>query len=163
MKSLVLFPAAAALAAAAWFPSGPAQEPAVQQEPAQRPDSAAAHEEGGPLEEPMETLDRGMKAMRRTVQDPEKAGEHIARLREMQAAALESFRHCPEPFTPLSETEQIVWRIGFERKMLAVADGLLRLEQALVEQDFEAARAIYSEVGGFKKEGHDTYTPPEEE
>lgn len=148
----------AAATVLAWSPFSPAaQEPAAGQEPAGGP------EEEGPLHEPMETLDRGMKAMRRTVQDPAQAAANIARLREMQAAALEALQHCPEPFIPLSETEQVAWRIGYQRKILAVADGLLELELALVEERFEEAREIFSRLLGLKKEGHDTYTPPEEE
>lgn len=150
---------AAAAAVLAWSPFAAAgQEPAAQE-----PAAGKEHEHEGPLHEPMETLDRGMKALRRTVQDPQKAAENIARLHEMQAAAVESFAHCPEPFQPLSETEQVLWRISYQRKILAVADGLLELEQALVEQRFEEAREIYTRLTGLKKEGHDTYTPPEEE
>jgi hypothetical protein len=148
---------AAAAAVLAWFPfASAAQEPAAQE-------PAAGKGEEGPLHEPMEALDRGMKALRRTVQDPQKAAENIVRLREMQAAAVESFAHCPEPFQPLSEQEQVLWRIGYQRKILAVADGLLELELALVEQRFEEGREIYTRLTGLKKEGHDTYTPPEEE
>lgn len=152
-------PAAVAVSAIAWFPTTEAlQEPARQLDP--RGEQA---EEGGPLHDAMETLDRGMKGMRRTITDPEKTAENLERLREMQAAALLSVGHCPDPFTPMSETDKRVWRIGFERKMLAVTDGLLQIELALVEGRHDEAREFYSQLTGLKKEGHDTYTPPEEE
>lgn len=151
--------AAVAACAIAWMPfADPAQEPARGQEP------AGEHaEEGGPLHDAMETLDRGMKGMRRTITEVEKTAENLERVRGMQAAALTSVSLCPEPFVPMSDAEKVVWRIGYERKMIAVLDGLLQLELALVEGRHEYAKGIYSQLTGLKKEGHDTYTPPEEE
>lgn len=130
------------------------QEPARAQEPGA---------EEGPLHDAMETLDRGMKAMRRSVADPEQVAANLERVRGMQAAAVSSFGHCPQPFTPMTDTEKVAWRIGFDRKVLAVADGLLQLELALVEGRLEEAKEIHSQLTGLKKEGHDGYTPPEEE
>ncbi len=130
---------------------------AVPQEP------AAEHQLDSPLETAMETIDRGMKALRRSVDSPEKAADNLTRLRDMQVAALTARGLCPEPFTPLSDVEKVVWRIGFERKMLAVTDRLLQVEQAIVEARFADAKALYSELTALKKEGHDTYVPPEED
>jgi len=160
-----LLPAAVAASAIAWFPfTDSAQEPSRGQEPARQQEPHGEHaEDEGPLHDAMETLDRGMKGMRRTITDPEKTAENMERLHGMQAAALTAVSLCPEPFNPLSDTEKIVWRIGYERKMLTVIDGLLQIELALVEGRHDEAREIYSQLTGLKKEGHDTYTPPEEE
>ena len=157
--------AAVAVSLIAWIPfAASAQEPAARQEPGQRQEPRGEHtEEGGPLHDAMEALDRGMKGMRRSITDPEKVGENLDRVRGMQTAAITAWGLTPETFTPMSETEQVIWRIGYQRKMLAVTDGLLQLEQALVEGKLEAAREIYSQLTGLKKEGHDVYTPPEEE
>lgn len=148
-------PAAVAVGAVAALPFAFAsQDPARGQEPAA---------EEGPLHDAMETLDRGMKALRRAVADPEQAAANLERVRGMQAAAVSAFGLCPEPFTPMTDLEKTAWRIGFDRKMLAVADGLLQLELALVEGRYEEAKEIHSQLTGLKKEGHDGYTPPEEE
>lgn len=169
MKQSVLLPAAMALAAVAWIPFDSAQEPGRGQEPARRQEPGAErgehaeHGEEGPLHDAMESLNRGMRSLRRSVGDPEKAAENLELLRGMQKSALEALPLCPEPFQPLSDLEQRAWRIGYERKILAVADGLLQLELAIAEGRFDAAKEIYSHLGGLKKEGHDTYVPEEEE
>lgn len=123
----------------------------------------AQHEESTPLEEQMEIIDHGMKGLRRSVTDPAKAAANLTTVRGMKDAALAALPLCPEPFTPLSDTEKVVWRIGFERKLLQVADGLLQLEQALVEARFDDAKKQHEALMAMKKEGHKTYVPPEED
>lgn len=124
---------------------------------------AAGAEQESPLEEKMEVLDRGMKGLRRSVADPAKAVDNLAVVRGMKDAALAALPHCPEPFTPMSDTEKVVWRINFERKLLGTADALLQLEQALVEGRFEDAKKQHEALMGMKKEAHNAYIPPEEE
>lgn len=129
-----------------------------------RPQEPAGGEEKvSPLEEQMEKLDRGMKSLRRSVIDPAKAADNIVLVRSMKDAAVAGLPHCPEPFKPMSDTEKAVWRIGFERKLLETADGLLQLEQALVEGRFEDAKKQHETLAGLKKQGHDAYIPPEED
>jgi hypothetical protein len=124
---------------------------------------AADHEKESPLEEQMEKLDRGMKSLRRSVADPAKAADNIVLVRGMKDAAVAGLPLCPEPFKPMSDTEKVLWRIGFERKLLQTADGLLVLEQALVEGRFEDAKKQHEALMGMKKEAHNAYVPPEEE
>lgn len=111
----------------------------------------------------MEKLDRGMKGLRRSVIDPAKAADNITLVRGMKDATLAALPLCPEPFKPLNDIEKVVWRIAFERKMLQTADGLLQLEQALVEGRFEDAKKQHEALMGMKKEAHDAFIPPEEE
>jgi len=124
---------------------------------------AAGAEKESPLEEKMEVLDRGMKGLRRSVVDPAKASDNLAVVRGMKDAALAALPLCPEPFTPMNDVEKVVWRIGFERKILETADGLLQLEQALVEGRFEDAKKQHEALMAMKKAGHNAYVPPEEE
>jgi hypothetical protein len=121
------------------------------------------HEEESPLVQQMEKVDKGMKVLRRAVADPAKAAENIALVQSMKDAVLAALPLTPQPFMPLDATQTALWRIGFERKMLGVADTLLQLEQALVEGRFEDAKKGYESLTKLKKEGHDTYVPPEEE
>ncbi len=121
------------------------------------------HEEESPLAQHMEKVDKGMKALRRTVADPAKAAENIVLARGMKDTVLAALPLTPQPFQPLDATQTVLWRIGFERKLLGVADALLQLEQALVEGRFEDAKKGYETLTKLKKEGHDTYVPPEEE
>ena len=124
---------------------------------------AAEHEASTPLEDQMEIIDHGMKGLRRSVTDPAKAAANITTVRGMKDAALAALPLCPDPFAPLSDTEKVVWRIGYERKLLEVADGLLQMEQALVEGRFEDAKKQHEALMAMKKEGHKAYVPPEEE
>lgn len=151
LSALAVAGAALLLLPSAFAPDAPLQEP------------AAGHEDESPLAQRMETIDKGMKALRRSVADPAKTADNLTLVRGMKTAALESLPMCPEPFTPMDATQKEVWRIGFERRMLAVADGILQLEQALVENRLEDAKKQYEAMGKLKKDGHDTYIPPEEE
>ena len=136
-------------ASSAWRP---AQEPAAGQDP-----------EESPLAQQMETIDRGMKALRRSVTDAAKAADNAAMVRGMKDAALAALPLCPEPLKPAADDkEKALWRIGFERRILALADGLLTLEQALVEGRLEDAKKQHEALGKLKKEGHDVYVPDEE-
>ncbi len=144
---------AAVLILPAALPSfGPRQEPGEKHK-----------EDETPLEKQMERIDRGMKTLRRSVTDPAKTADNVVLVRGMEEAALLAVPLCPDPFTPMDETQKTVWRIGFERRILAVADGLLQLEQALVENRLEDAKKQHEALMKLKKDGHNTYIPPEEE
>jgi soluble cytochrome b562 len=130
----------------------PAQEPAAVQDP-----------EDTPLTQQMEIIDRGMKALRRSVADAAKAADNAALVRGMKDAALAALPLCPEPLKPAADDkEKALWRIGFERRILALADGLLTLEQALVEGRMDDAKKQHEALGKLKKESHDVYVPDEE-
>lgn len=152
-----ILPVLAVAGACAFFLPSAVPARSVAQEP------GAQHEESTPLEDQMEIIDRGMKGLRRSVTDPAKAAANITTVRGMKDATLAALPLCPEPFTPLSDNEKVVWRIGFERKLLQVADGLLQLEQALVEGRFDEAKKQHEALMGMKKEGHKAYVPPEDE
>jgi len=120
------------------------------------------HEEEGPLEEAMGQMKDNMRALRKTLGDPEKAADGMKYAEGMRSSALEAMPYCPEAPAGLSKLEQVKWRVDFQRKLLAVADGTLRLELALAEGNQEDAKEIYKALGGIKKEGHNTYDPDEE-
>ncbi|MDA0667805.1 MAG: cytochrome b562 [Planctomycetota bacterium] len=137
--------------------SAMSQPTSIAQEPEEH-----EHEEEGPLAEAMEQIKDNMRALRKTLSDPEKAAEGMKYAEGMRNSALEAMPYCPEAPAGLSELEQVKWRVDFQRKLLAVADGTLRLELALAEGKQEDAKEIYKTLGGIKKEGHDTYDPDQE-
>lgn len=130
--------------------------------PVQEPESHEEHHEDGPLEEAMEAVKDNMRALRKTLGDPAKAAEGMKYAEGMRNAILEALPYCPEAPEGLSKLEQVKWRVDYQRKLLAVADGTLRLELALAEGNHADAKEIYKALGGIKKEGHDTYDPDEE-
>lgn len=132
-------------------PSAPTQEPEHHD-----------HEEEGPLAEAMEDVKDNMRALRKTLGDPAKAAEGMKYAEGLRTAILEGMPYCPDAPAGMSELEQIKWRVDFQRKLLAVADGTLRLELALAEGNQDDAKEIYKSLGNVKKEGHDTYDPDEE-
>lgn len=160
IRSSILAAAALAGAAALLLPfargaAAPAQEPGSGHE--------TGHEEDSPLVQAMERVDKGMKALRRSVADPAKAEANAELARGMKEAALTALPLCPEPFTPLEGVARVAWRIDFERRILAVADTLLQLELAFVESRLEDAKKLHEGLAKLKKDGHDLYVPPEEE
>jgi len=132
----------------------------------QNPQEPGHHEEGdheeGPLHDIMEELKDHMRAMRRSIGAEDGRMDTIEHAEAIKGLALKAVPHCPPAAEGLSEAEQMQWRVDYERKMLAVADGMLQLQLAMTNGDIPAAQELYRSVGDIKKEGHDTYDPEDE-
>lgn len=120
------------------------------------------HEEEGPLAEAMESLKDHMRAMRKSLGDPQRDEESVGHAQGMMKNALEALKYVPEAPEGMGGVDRVQWRVDFQRKMLSVCDHLLQIELALAEGRREDARLLYRAVSDLKKEGHDTYDPDEE-
>ena len=127
--------------------------------PSVLPGQAPAAEEHTPLEEAMEGLKQGMRALRRGLGDQESANASVEVVRGMQQHALAALDHCPAPLTQVDAAGAAKWEIQFKRLQLQVCDELLQLELAIVEGRLEDAKAAYGRLNDLKGKGHDTYDP----
>lgn len=128
----------------------------------QEPADEEAHEEGGPLHEIMEELKDHMRAMRKTIGDPTCGTPNTRHAKAMMELCLKAMKHVPEAPEGMSEIEQVKWNVDFQRKMLAVCDTLLQIQNAVAEKDMEMSKKLYRAMGDIKGEGHDTYDPEDE-
>ncbi|MGB0952859.1 MAG: hypothetical protein ACPG31_06520 [Planctomycetota bacterium] len=129
---------------------------ATSQEP------AAEHEESGPLHDIMEELKDHMRAMRKTIADPESAVANTRHSKAMMELCMKAMKHIPEAPAGMSEVDQVKWNVDYQRKMLAICDILLQLQVAVAEKDIEQSKSLYRSMGDIKGEGHDTYDPEDE-
>lgn len=120
-----------------------------------------AVEEEGPLHDIMEGMKDHMRALRRQLGEEGDKAEAMRHAETLKDLALQALPHCPAPKDGLSAAEQLAWRVGYERKLLQVADGMLQMQVAIQEGDLEAAKNFYRIAGEKKKEGHDTYDQKE--
>ncbi|MFK5955378.1 MAG: hypothetical protein QM477_02925 [Planctomycetota bacterium] len=128
----------------------------------QEPEAHEGHDQDSPLAHAMSKLKDNMRGLRKTLGKPDKTEDGMAFATGMRHAALEALPLWPDAPQGLSKSEQVKWRVDFQRKLLAVCDGTLQIELALAEERPEDAKAVYKTLLGIKKEGHDTYDPDEE-
>lgn len=110
------------------------------------------------LEAAMGTLQGGMKELRPLIGDPkthEKA--LVAKLHEMQAAALSAVANPPAAPEGFREGGEFTWRIGYQRKVLELADALFECESGVFRGRAEEVKAAYDRANEIKKLGHDTW------
>jgi hypothetical protein len=130
------------------------QEPSAA--PAQDPAKASADGEG--MHQHMETLQAGMKEMRRMLGKDEQKVELLALVVKLQLAARACFDFVPEQTTPIEDPSALAeWRIGYVRRMVEVYDSLLQLELAVHKGDADKAKELYKKLGELKQSGHDAY------
>jgi len=104
-----------------------------------------------------------MRGLRKSLGAEDTKAVAMEHAEAIKGLTLEALPHSPPAPEGSSDAEQLQWRIGFERKMLAVADTMLQLELALADGDLETAQDLYRAAGGIKKEGHETYDPDDED
>lgn len=110
-----------------------------------------------PLGQAMEGMQGGMRGLRRQLENPDDLGTAIATVRKMQEHALVAFANPPAAQPGTADKDAALWTIEFHREILAVAGGLLDVEQALVEGRVDDAKASLGKLNDMKKAGHDKF------
>ena len=113
-------------------------------------------EESGPLHGAMETLGGGMRKLRKLVKDP-KSKELLPLLEEMEAAAMIALANPPEAPGDLKDADLALWKISFRMETLVLAQEILSMQTAAVNQDGEALKAASKALVERKKSGHDKF------
>jgi hypothetical protein len=110
-------------------------------------------EEGGPLHEAMETLGGGMRKLRKLLKDP-KSKELLPLLEEMEAAAMIAMANPPEAPEDLEGAALALWKISYRQENLGLAQDILTMQEAAVNQDGDALKTASRALVARKKSGH---------
>jgi len=111
-----------------------------------------------PLQEAMGELQAGAKALRPLLEKPaEERQVMLETVHRMQAAALRAIQNPPGLPEGFPEEGGFVWTIGFQRKVLTLADALFELELGIHRGRASEVQAAYEKLGTIKGEGHDAY------
>ena len=122
--------------------------------------TVAAHPQDGPtpLQEAMGRLQRGLRGLRKLVDDPAaNRAELMTVLRDMETALLAGIAHPPTPRDEVPEGERELWVVAFKSTMTSTLDALLKCQTATLKGDTEALAAAYKTLNENKKRGHDSY------
>ena len=103
-----------------------------------------------------ETLGGGMRKLRKLVKDP-KSKELLPLLEEMEAAAMIALANPPEAPGDLKDADLALWKISFRMETLVLAQEILSMQTAAVNQDGEALKAASKALVERKKSGHDKF------
>jgi hypothetical protein len=136
--------------------------PAVSQSPDQESEQDEHHEHEGPLAEAMEHIGSGMRSLRKLMTEEGQAQAAIEIARDLQSNAATALGHPPAPPAGSDGTATALWNIAFRRQILGVLEGMLDLEQALVEGRLDDARSSYAHLNKLKAAGHDRFQIEEE-
>ena len=136
-----------ALALAAAFPAALPQE----------------HEEHGEddLEENMELIEETLGVLRRELRDPANHPTALERVVVLQRAVLVCKSEQPPMTESLPGAERAAFVTAFRREMVTLLRGLLELEEALLDDNNEAAQAALRRVREMEDPGHERFTEEE--
>ncbi|MFT5290244.1 MAG: hypothetical protein ACI8QS_000581 [Planctomycetota bacterium] len=121
------------------------------------------HEEG-PLEQAMSSMQRGMRALGRSMRTPEGAGQALRAVDSVRTgltAALACEPHFPAEMT--DEVEQKLFVVAFRRKLTSTLDATLELQEALLGGKAERATELFGILRAAKDAGHEAFISEEDD
>ena len=132
---------------------------AMAQEDGGQDDAATGDADQAPdLDQHMDTLQDGMKALRRMIGKEDKQADALKLCAELQAASLASLAFEPEMTRAIDDkVARTESRVGYQRRMVEVYDTLLQLELAFTKGDDAQQKELYKALGKQKQSGHDAY------
>ncbi len=123
-----------------------------------RPVEADAHDqEPTALQQAMDTLKGGQRALKKLIADP--AENQVAlmnTLGEMEHAALAALSERP-PATEERPEADALWLVGYKRQIATLLQTVLTLEDAALRADADALADAYTQLGEVKKTGHERF------
>lgn len=127
--------------------SGPAQEPAAQEE------------EHTVIEDQMKSIKGGMRQLRRGLRDAENLPAALPIILEMQQAAQVSKTEIPKMAAGIDdEKERAAFVSAYRQGMIATQKMMLDLEAAVLEGNLEKCTELYNALKDSQDKGHDRFT-----
>lgn len=121
------------------------------------------HEEGEdtPLHTEMESMDDAFKPLYRAMRKPDPAAkdQYLEWLQTMQVHAINSKVHTPRYFDELGDEERTEMLITYRKDLTLFIETLLQLERAILDDNWETAKDLASELRTHRKSGHKSYDP----
>lgn len=132
----------------------PALVPASSNRIQEVPDALAqVQDEPSPLQLAMRSLGESLGEARKLAKTP-KSKELMPLLVQAEEAAMAVLANPPEAPEDLKGSELALWKISYRQEALALAQDVLTLQVAVVNQDAEAIRAAFVALGEREGSGH---------
>ena len=105
----------------------------------------------------MKDINKGLRGLRSTLREPERNAESIAAVRELQILITKSRSEDPARTAELPEDQRAAYALEYQKMMLDFGMKVMELESALLENDNEAAQAVWKDVNGMKSPAHEKF------
>ena len=131
-----------------------------------QPLSSPTDDEGGEhseMHERMEAIEDHLRFLRRSLRKPEQDAESLEKIVATQMELLICKGLDPERAAAIPEADRAEFLRGYKKEMIVALQGMLKLEQAILDGDHEAAKEIFKDVKRVEKSGHAAYRDEEEE
>ena len=138
MKSLLAFVSAFALAA-----------------------SLAMAEEDTPLSKEMSAMNKALRALKKTAQDPAQKAANLAAVDKMKANVAAGLKYEPAKTKDQPAAEKTAYLDKFKQQMSDLDKSLDELKASIDKGDKEAITKLFEKLGEIKEKGHKDFAPDE--
>jgi hypothetical protein len=138
MKSLLAFVSAFALAA-----------------------SLAVAEEDTPLSKEMSAMNKALRALKKTAQDPAQKAANLAAVDKMKANVAAGLKYEPAKTKDQPAAEKTAYLDKFKQQMSDLDKSLDELKAAIDKGDKETIAKLFEKLGEIKEKGHKDFAPDE--
>ena len=133
-----------------------AQEKQERQEGRER--EGQGEQEGSPLHQTMEGIQRRMRLVGRSMRSGEGGDAVLGAVVEMKAGFLKAFELMPEaPEELVDEAGLVKHHIAYQREILKTLDLVLQFDESMRLGETEQAQAIYQQLREQKELAHDAF------
>jgi hypothetical protein len=122
------------------------------------PASAQEDHADDPLLEAMETIEDGLRALRKGLRDEAQLASGLEALPAMHQAAVTARQYPPPMAAKVPEPERAEFVKAYRKQLLEVSRRLIDMEEALLDADAEKARAVYQQLKDAENAGHERFT-----
>ena len=113
-----------------------------------------------PLQQAMESLNRGQRGLRKLVSDPvANQQELLDTLTKMEHAVLAALGELPpDPGDEkVPQTERALWHVSYKQTLARLLQAVLSMQYATLQGDVEALGSGYDEISAVKQVGHERF------
>ena len=122
-----------------------------------RPETRVVQDDDTQLELYMKDINRGLRALRKQLSDPEMKDATIQSIREIEILTIKARNEKPAKLEEIPEAAQAEFLMGYQKSMVEFTSKLMELEMAVVAGDMEKAEKLREAIGDLKKPAHTEY------
>lgn len=111
-----------------------------------------------PLSKEMETMDEGLKKLRRSLRDPAQNATSLEWIAKIQAATVASKGMTPAMASTIPEADRGKWVINYRKDMAKLLATMAQMEVAVLDGDSAKAQDLYKSLKTQESEGHEKFT-----
>lgn len=131
---------------------------------------AADHDHGdsddeSPVHERMEEMGKSMRVLARGLNSADPAAgkaDYLEALQKMQLLAVEAKALVPSTMEKVPEADRPAKLAGYRADLAATIAIMLEIEQAVLSDQWDAAKEAFGKLRAARKDGHEKYAPEEE-